>query len=1163
MKKILFALILLIFTNDLFPQIEDNRLVTCIHKYVTFQAWELIKYIHPEVEFTKMHKAMKNPVTGQYSDPMSNEFDGNKPWELGSIITGSFREDEEDPVYCYCGPFNSSLTKPHFWDADYGDYGWGYGHDVEGSNEKMKAYWTSEIPGGGGHRISVGPIKKSNGDIVSISVRYDNLANLYKNRVWGIIDYIRPYSPCNEYEWIPILGSYPLVDFFMYECGMSEDVAVKQKNKIVWEIVGRMCHLIQDMGVPAHVHNDGHPISDYYETEFLGNQQNYKYKNYMDAYNQGIYFNEDPIININNLQNPIRTITYLANQLSDRFPSDDGDGDLSFTTNTNNDDFNFIYNQLNPKYSYLSQVPTRHFGNDPPVGLMDLLLNVNYVNSIRTTAGFLWYIYNNFEIHPLADIKILEPINCWGIWNPINVNSGIQSFPCRFKIEGNSQTQYVYTVSYRKGEQIFNTFNTGVTDGNSEITVQCPLNGYPQICYNIHYDIVVRAYPSGYPIDDVEDSTTFIPYNPTSNCMPYNLVKAEINMDNFLVDTKNITFNTQGSCNGTYYAKRHKVYKQIYYNDNQVIATFVPGFLEANNTAGFNYDERNGNYSSGMKWAGIQNQTPTSAILYTYVYEIPSLPPEKRWAPCSPNDAAIVYTTTPGHQGPDISGFTPYPNKIYKLQPTTFKCNLYKGTGPVNYYFEWINSGFPMPPNLVTLTQNGGPFVTVSFNNGSPPLPGWTPIIKCRAMNQDPYTGQNKYSEKSFSIELSSNNGCPWLFIEDADTNTQMNNNLLNKSKFPEYVGQDYTDRYVLSKTPGIIDSTITLSIGETTIDTSFINSIKLYAVDYPIGSKLCVTEDNQLAIFDSASVLSVKEAYLNQEEITRDIQFHLLPRNTVQSDTLDHAYTFFDNNSFSNLGIIADLKWNPNAVSHQKNWDGFLSANLGNETFTSSFSRRENKSITAIPVLAEVMNPSISTIDIDWYKGNEIRYIALASLSYSGFAVTELSLLSAFNSSDSDEIYKVIQIDNLYSKIDFSNSLTLKFKAFDVQPYNQIRDYVIEVNGRIGSYLNPLKKEKINKLKTNKPLNSLVPFKNKLNHNYPNPFNPVTKISYSIEKQGLVNLKIYDILGREIKTLVKEIKSPGEYIVEFNGANLASGVYFYRLEVNGFTDIKKMMLIK
>jgi hypothetical protein len=83
------------------------------------------------------------------------------------------------------------------------------------------------------------------------------------------------------------------------------------------------------------------------------------------------------------------------------------------------------------------------------------------------------------------------------------------------------------------------------------------------------------------------------------------------------------------------------------------------------------------------------------------------------------------------------------------------------------------------------------------------------------------------------------------------------------------------------------------------------------------------------------------------------------------------------------------------------------------------------------------------------------------------------------------------------------------------------------------------------------------------LSQNYPNPFNPTTKINFALPKQGFVTLKIYDMLGREVRTLVNEVKSAGNFTVDFNASELSSGIYFYKLETNGFSDIKKMMLIK
>ena len=84
------------------------------------------------------------------------------------------------------------------------------------------------------------------------------------------------------------------------------------------------------------------------------------------------------------------------------------------------------------------------------------------------------------------------------------------------------------------------------------------------------------------------------------------------------------------------------------------------------------------------------------------------------------------------------------------------------------------------------------------------------------------------------------------------------------------------------------------------------------------------------------------------------------------------------------------------------------------------------------------------------------------------------------------------------------------------------------------------------------------------LNQNYPNPFNPITTKEYSLPKSAFVTIKIYDYLGREIITLVDEKKSSGSYSMQFNGSNLASGIYFYKLQIEKeFTNTKKMILLK
>jgi glucose/arabinose dehydrogenase len=115
---------------------------------------------------------------------------------------------------------------------------------------------------------------------------------------------------------------------------------------------------------------------------------------------------------------------------------------------------------------------------------------------------------------------------------------------------------------------------------------------------------------------------------------------------------------------------------------------------------------------------------------------------------------------------------------------------------------------------------------------------------------------------------------------------------------------------------------------------------------------------------------------------------------------------------------------------------------------------------------------------------------------------------------------------------------------------------YITKYSGINGLLL----RMKHNTLGINDPI---LPALYRLEQNYPNPFNPVTTIRYSIPKQSLVTIKIYDALGRELKTLVNENNSAGTHEVNWNADTYPSGIYFYKLTTTEFTEEKKMVLIK
>jgi hypothetical protein len=93
--------------------------------------------------------------------------------------------------------------------------------------------------------------------------------------------------------------------------------------------------------------------------------------------------------------------------------------------------------------------------------------------------------------------------------------------------------------------------------------------------------------------------------------------------------------------------------------------------------------------------------------------------------------------------------------------------------------------------------------------------------------------------------------------------------------------------------------------------------------------------------------------------------------------------------------------------------------------------------------------------------------------------------------------------------------------------------------------------------------ISSEIPEKFSLSQNYPNPFNPASTIKFAITKLGDVRIIVYDAMGREIQTLVNEKLQAGMYEISFDGSRLTSGVYFYKLITNGYTETKKMLLLK
>lgn len=112
-------------------------------------------------------------------------------------------------------------------------------------------------------------------------------------------------------------------------------------------------------------------------------------------------------------------------------------------------------------------------------------------------------------------------------------------------------------------------------------------------------------------------------------------------------------------------------------------------------------------------------------------------------------------------------------------------------------------------------------------------------------------------------------------------------------------------------------------------------------------------------------------------------------------------------------------------------------------------------------------------------------------------------------------------------------------------------------------SYSNKILKTVTGGVTSVNSISNKIPDNYMLYQNYPNPFNPSTNIRYQLKHEQFVTVKVYNILGKEIRTLVNEKQTPGDYEVSFDAYNLPSGIYFYKIETNEFSNVKRMILIK
>ncbi len=242
-----------------------------------------------------------------------------------------------------------------------------------------------------------------------------------------------------------------------------------------------------------------------------------------------------------------------------------------------------------------------------------------------------------------------------------------------------------------------------------------------------------------------------------------------------------------------------------------------------------------------------------------------------------------------------------------------------------------------------------------------------------------------------------------------------------------------------------------------------------------------------------------------------------------IEEESLDNNYIFTSN--ISSVSNDLYITWKPESGSYimYRQFDAVPLAPQNLAVTTSSNSH---------PLLSWSRN---NEPDIQHYKIYKWTY---AELGWFYYATT--------TSTSFEDVNEIIQSGGAHAN---ERWVYYRVTAVDQYPYESPNSNQVGIK---------VKGAALDKFSTGTEI-----YEYSLAQNYPNPFNPSTKISYSIKEDGFITLKVYDILGVEIATLVNEQKTAGDYEAEFNAANLPSGMYIYKLQSGSFTDVKKMLLTK
>ena len=1195
MKKInstSLPLIIFIFTLVLVQTAFAHD--TPVHQYIVKQAYYFLEN-------------EKGPIP-ELRDRIGLSFvgsgDDDDPWQTGYIGVGAMREDLEDPLWGYGDLFEGwTPTSTHFWDADNGD---DVLTPIPGSPDAFNAYYKARTYLFGGHRIffqkySIDP---ELGVIFGYLYSYSSIIELYKTGHCFSEGYVALDG--NYYTWTP------------EEIYMDLEAA----RKMAAMILGRVAHLLTDMSVPAHTHNDLHAFGDGYEDWMAAHYLDGYYELpfidliYWDAWNaarQGPLIDPYQAVITNDWIRQIRYLFYTGNQIADRFPSDDNDGDNNYSTNYNGDDYTILNLIQEITHPYTAGSVTPHEVN-----------TYAFRYCIRAVAGLFYWFAN--ETGMITKITAKNNFEYGTIKVGVNTTPTQKNSPYIFgAITGQTVNLEAQNQSYGGYERVWNTggvsnsiskwtrqvgstitnltnggnitysFTVTTSDDNASYIANLKKNYRIDQSHTFEFDATQNQQNTSYIVEQ-NSGEILAPSNKTVSSKNYKFIRWEDVASNPRIispgDNENYT--------AYYKFPNHSNYLSAYSNNGSKQFLRTPdGRLhkayESINGVWYEMSEDNGQtwqiIGSNFNTNGWSSHQPSLSYyqdgadkIHVFMYY--------RLLRGEPNDwlqfQEYIYDSSPNPEiyesenlspSNPIGGFT-YTNPIIacaengkilfvwesSLNGVGQKLIYSYGKKLSNGYWEWYDTG------TLEFTNNGAKNPTVVASQNLNDLKfhlAWNEgyevyytALYPDASNHMLNTGKQwvsngsgyPYNNKPSIIEMSNLARISWIgsrFIDESPTGQVEYKTILKN------LGNNTYKRF------GSNTTSVSLTRDED-------NSEYFLAwSESNTHSNKFVTSDNFSQIFN----LAVTGDYVKLS--TGDDPDNI---SAMIYNTANQPYLF---SKSSSLYDIMNPMNKITSLSINTGREGVVYIDTAQFYFAIGDIVVDNQTIDFVEIPDSVTIDSKETLN-QYFISNSFQVTDNSSFYYTvQYGITDS--LTAYNLlGENDYInFKVELIDDVTDEI-LGQFDDVVFNRTNLELYDNI-SYRVNTEG-IGNRTVRLKLVTDNNFNPEYSISQMLSDEyvlgkqvpNEINYkgslkvetydlaqNYPNPFNPSTTIKYQIPNAGNVTLKVYDILGREVTTLVDEFKNEGRYEVNFNAGKLASGVYIYTIKSNDFTASKKLMLLK